>query len=160
MLIGLRRDLNPPQAVSVSSKPFWEIESTAAYTDQAILRRPLISNSDILAYIIVRNKNPASSITDLIGFHQSPTYVINALLTRFRAQFNREIQENLVCNRKLCVIKPSFQSSIFEQNETHGIQLTPFVSMSSLMQILCRFRIRCSLGIFLTLSQYELPIPI
>ena len=36
---GLRRDLNPPQAVSVLIE--YLIQSTAAYTDQAILRRPL-----------------------------------------------------------------------------------------------------------------------
>ena len=35
---GLRRDLNPPQAVSVFI--LRGIKSTAAYTNQAILRRP------------------------------------------------------------------------------------------------------------------------
>gem|GEM_PF-2896454 len=37
MIWGLRRDLNPPQAVSAQN---FEKLSTAAYTNQAILRRP------------------------------------------------------------------------------------------------------------------------
>jgi hypothetical protein len=66
MFMGLRRDLNPPQAVSVSISHYWEIESTAAYTDQAILRRPLISISDILMYIIVRSKQSTCCILVVI----------------------------------------------------------------------------------------------
>jgi hypothetical protein len=41
--MGLRRDLNPPQAVSAGRsmiESFMVPASTAAYTDQAILRRP------------------------------------------------------------------------------------------------------------------------
>ena len=49
---GLRRDLNPPQAVS--AEKFLEKPATAAYTDQAILRRPP-ENLQRVQYIIVRS---------------------------------------------------------------------------------------------------------
>jgi hypothetical protein len=47
---GLRRDLNPPQAVSFNSYFKNSQSSTAAYTNQAILRRPTSSSAKITVY--------------------------------------------------------------------------------------------------------------